>query len=465
MALHGTRAANAGALDRLRRTALAARLGMRTMNAIATSRTTVPPTVPPTAPPNASPNTLPALRFAARLAERSVERSVAARLAPAVIVARNAIFAAALAATLGAPTAAAQDAQRGRDIYLDAAAVKAVPGLPSCVQCHGLPPDDKLIGASVAQLQGAFASVIAMGRFALELDARDLADLSAFLRAPAIVPSPLPAVAPLSPAFAALPGTRSPTLALRLSNEGRATLTLAARDAVVLAGAGASQFVLDRGACVDGASLAPGAHCEVALQYAPPPGTTQPPEAQLQWRYAGLAQPTVVALAAQPRSAAAISLSVTGLSFGATDLGGTVRRSLRIDNGGQEVLALDAQALTGAAAADFAVTGCAVGLRLAPGAGCDLQLAFTPASAGPRQAQLAIGAADSAGAQRLVALVGEGRTAASPSPSPSPSPAPAPAAPPPAVASPAPANSGGGGATMWAALLLMLPALWRRRRS
>jgi hypothetical protein len=382
-----------------------------------------------------------------------------ARIRPPRRPARAARLALALALT--SPAAAwSQDAERGRDLYLDAAAVKGVAGLPSCVQCHGLPPEGKLIGASPTQLQGAFASVIAMGRFALEFDARDLADLSAFLRDPQAVATPLPAIAPLSPAWAALPGTRSPALALRLTNDGRAALTLAARDAVLLAGAGASQFVLTRGGCADAAVLAPGASCEVTLQYAPPADATQPPQAQLQWRYASVAQPTVIALAAQPGDAAALSLSASGLSFGALAAGTTARRALRIDNGGQAVLALDVVAVSGPAAAEFALSGCRAGDRLAPGAGCTLGIAFTPAAAGTRQAQLVI---DGSGGRRVVALVGEGATAAPP-PAPVPPPPPT-AAPPAASAPPATANAGGGGAAAPLIASLLLPlALWRRRR-
>jgi cytochrome c553 len=368
-----------------------------------------------------------------------------------------------LAIALAAPAAAwAQDAERGRDLYLDAGGTKGIAGLPSCVQCHGLPPEGKLIGASPAQLQGAFASVIAMGRFALEFDARDLADLSAFLRDPQAVATPLPAVSPLSPAWAALPGTRSPGLALRLTNDGRAALTLAARDAVTVAGTGASQFVLTRSGCDDGVVLAPGASCEVTLQYAPPADATPPPEAQLQWRYARIAQPTVIALAAQPRDVAALSLSAGGLSFGAAAHGTTASRSLRIDNGGQGVLALDVVALSGPAATEFTLSGCRAGDRLAPGAGCALTVAFTPAAAGTRQAQLVI---DGSGGRRVVALVGEGAAASTP-PAPVPAPPPPPAtAPPAASAPPAGANAGGGGAAPLSIAPLLLPlALWRRRR-
>ena len=119
-----------------------------------------------------------------------------ARIRPPRRPARAARLALALALT--SPAAAwSQDAERGRDLYLDAAAVKGVAGLPSCVQCHGLPPEGKLLGASPTQLQGAFASVIAMGRFALEFDARDLADLSAFLRDPQAYAPGLRAVAPV----------------------------------------------------------------------------------------------------------------------------------------------------------------------------------------------------------------------------------------------------------------------------
>jgi mono/diheme cytochrome c family protein len=59
-----------------------------------------------------------------------------------------------LTAAIGATTAAAQDPLRGRDIYLNAALVKQQPGMRSCVQCHGLPPDRKLWGAARRNCRG-----------------------------------------------------------------------------------------------------------------------------------------------------------------------------------------------------------------------------------------------------------------------------------------------------------------------
>jgi len=364
-----------------------------------------------------------------------------------------------LAVALGAP-AAAQDPLRGRAIYLNAALVKQQPGLRSCVQCHGLPPDRKLWGASPAQLQGAFASVTLMGRFATELSAGDVADLSAFLADPVAVGLPNPQVAAAAVSFAAQPGTAGPAIALRLANAGTVPFVLGAAPPRLL-GADAAAFGLDAGSCTAGARIDAGSGCELVLSYAPQAATPAAAvqQAELRIEYTDLARATVVALRglAEPRAAA--TLSASGLSFAQQAAGSaSAPQRVSLTNSGQAVLELQSLRLSGPAADDFLLAGsCDVRLRLAPGAQCTFEIRFVPTAAGPRIAELA---APFDGGAISLALSGSGEPAiASPPPT-----APPPVAAPP-TAAPAPSASGGGGGALSPAGLALLCLLLLQRRS
>lgn len=342
-----------------------------------------------------------------------------------------------LLAVLISGGALAQDPIRGRDLYLNAAAIKGLPGAPSCVQCHGLPPDGKLLGASAAQLAGAFSSVIAMAPFALLLDARDLADLSAYLSQTEATDTPLPRVMPAAVRFAAASGTASPSVTVELENAGRAVLRLDAAAPLQVVG-DADAFDIDAGSCVAGAALAPGARCRFALRFNAGSGAAS---AQMRLRYADIAAPTTLSLHGEPVLAPALTVSAPGLSFGSIAPGASSSASLRLINSGQETLRLDALRLDGPAAGDFTVGAGCPG-QLAAGADCTLGVEFAPRAAGPRSAALVIIGNVPV---TTVALSGDGRAAQAP-----------PAAPPPAPPISA-ATGGGGGAT--AALLSVLSLL------
>jgi cytochrome c553 len=362
-----------------------------------------------------------------------------------------------LTAMLGATTAAAQDSLRGRDLYLNAALVKQQPGMRSCVQCHGLPPDRKLWGASPAQLQAAFASVTLMGRFATELQAADVADLSAFLAQPTAVPLPLPRLSPLAPRFAALPSTSSAPLGFVLDNGGSGAFSLGAEPVRVI-GADAASFRLEANGCVAGAQVAPGAGCGFTLRYAPGENAPAAAQAELRIEYGSIARATTVQLRGTADAVAAPTLSATGLSFAAQAVGSrSAPQQVELINTGQAVLALSAVNAGGADAGDFAVEGsCRATTQLAPGAQCALQISFAPTATGSRAAQVDV---ISESGSVAVSLSGVGEAPVAPPP-----------APPPPVADPPPrvtssGGEGGGGAVspLWAALLLAL-ALGRRAR-
>ncbi len=366
-----------------------------------------------------------------------------------------------LTAALGASAAAAQDPLRGRDIYLNAALVKQRPGMRSCVQCHGLPPDRKLWGAGPAQLQGAFASVTLMGRFATELQAADVADLSAFLAQPTAVPLPLPRLSPLAPQFAALPSTTSPPLVFVLDNGGSGAFSLGAEPVRVI-GTDAASFRLEASSCFAGAQLAPGAGCGFTLRYAPAENAPAVAQAELRIEYGSIARATTVQLRGASGAVPAPTFSATGLSFASQAIGSrSAPQRVDLVNSGQAVLAVSALSAGGAAAGDFAVEGsCRATTQLAPGAQCALEIRFAPTATGTRAAQIDVGWN---GGNIAVALSGVGEAAVAPPAPPSPSPSPPVADPP--TPSTASGGAGGGGAVspLGAALLLVL-ALCRRSR-
>jgi hypothetical protein len=361
---------------------------------------------------------------------------------------------------IAAATAVAQDPLRGRDLYLNAAAIKGTP-MRSCVQCHGLPPDTKLKGANVAQLYGAFASVNEMSGFITAFTQADVADLSAFLADPSAIPTPLPAVDPLMLRFAAPLAASSPAIQVALRNDGAAPLRLAA-DSIQLSGVDADAFQISASSCAPQAILQPAALCQLELRFTPQ--QARPSAAQILVRYDTIAQPTSVGLAGEPQPRARFTYSAAGLAFGARTLGASApRQSVQVVNAGTVPLAVAERRLDGAAAADFAVQGCAVGSVLAPGAICRLDVDFAPSITGARSATLTLASPDAVEPMTLT-LSGAGQAAGA-------GPAPAPPASPPTSQPTRPqagatSNVGGGGALSRIVLfaLLFLTALrWRNR--
>jgi cytochrome c553 len=351
------------------------------------------------------------------------------------------------------PVAIAADALRGRDLYLSAAAVKQRPGLKSCVQCHGLPPEGKLWGASAVQLQGTIGAVVDMAAYANELTTADLVDLSVFLQQPLAVPLPQPWLAPLQPRFAAQPGTASPVLTFALENRGSAPFTLGATP-LRLVGASAGEFMLDAGSCLPSTTMPPGASCAFQLRFHPAAGSVSGTRTSTELRvdYQSIAAPTVVQVESTAAPVAALSLSSTGLSFSAPPAPASASsQAIVLSNGGQDNLMLQVPSLAGTAAGDFSVAGpCAQASSLASGAQCELQVRFRPAAAGVRTAQLQL-AWD--GGAVSIALTGTSTAASSP------------AAPPPAAGAATTTNSGGGAVTWLWAIALLAGMQWRARRA
>lgn len=175
------------------------------------------------------------------------------------------------------PTAA-QDALRGKRLYLDAA--RMVGSGVSCVDCHGgFPPG--LFGIARAAndpsaVERAVKSIPQMTPLRGRLAAADYADLAAYLGNPG-VPSPALRSATSGPAttgsterfdFGVLAtGSQSATSRWHVINDGSLGVQLTA--APVLRGPHPNDFVVAASTCVAGQSLPAGGSCSLDVAFRP----------------------------------------------------------------------------------------------------------------------------------------------------------------------------------------------------
>ncbi len=217
-------------------------------------------------------------------------------------------------ATLAAAPAEAQDALRGKRLYLDAATL--VGSGVSCVDCHGGLPRgafgiDSAAGDPAA-VERAIASITEMTPFRGRLAAADFVDLAAYIADPAVA-SPAARVTTWLPsgaagaddriAFGELDVDDAPAVAaLGLTSTGQQALTITA-DAEV-AGPDADQFSIGANDCRAGTVLAPGRSCRIELRFAPV-GTAGPRFARVRVAHDWVSSPAAVALLGSVRPTAA----------------------------------------------------------------------------------------------------------------------------------------------------------------
>lgn len=188
-------------------------------------------------------------------------------------------LAAALLLTLPSGPAAAQDAMRGKLLYLDAGRVAGA-GV-SCVDCHGGLPGalhglGKAAGdpAAIAYALGAIQQMTPLrGR----LSEKDMADLAAYIAFPA-APSPDPRLATAGPAASpysaerlefpeAAAGGAPIASTVRITNRGALPLTLLSSPAI--GGPAAADFTLAASDCRAGATLGAGESCSMEIVFQP----------------------------------------------------------------------------------------------------------------------------------------------------------------------------------------------------
>lgn len=197
---------------------------------------------------------------------------------------RHALGLAALALTLSVSSAAsAQDALRGKRLYLDVA--RGIGASVSCVDCHrAYPPGLFGIGRAAnnpAIVANALNTIPQMTPLRGRLSAQDIADIAAFLGNPS-VPSPLLQVTTRSPSgtlgtdridFGSVPaGQTSRTATVQLRNDGALAVRLTSNARII--GPQTAEFAVESSTCVANAALAAAQSCEINLTFRPAAGAT-----------------------------------------------------------------------------------------------------------------------------------------------------------------------------------------------
>lgn len=362
-------------------------------------------------------------------------------------------------ATLGAGTAAAQDAARGAALY------RALPGtatLGSCITCHGEPVNNRnsvLRGAAGAGLIGrTIGAVSAMGYLRQQLTEADLADIAAYLGT--VVPpgaaEQWPDLWPTADDFGTQQlGVQSAPRPMQLRNlQPRAEMAIGA----VLIG-DLQQFPLQHD-CP--ASLPPLASCRVQLSFRPLAEGPHTTELRIVDRSGRLMRSATLAgtgVAGAPARLAWADGTAELLDFERVTVGQSAQRTLRLENLSPQPVAIQRLQPGGPNAARFDVaSACAQRGRIEAQASCEVLVRYTPV--GAERAEGWIDLAATAGHPALVRLTGLGvATDVAPS-APNPSP--------PVTAAPAAGGTGGGATSPgWlvaqAAAALTLLALRRRR--
>jgi hypothetical protein len=204
-------------------------------------------------------------------------------------------------------------------------------------------------------------------------------------------------------------GDTSPEQTVQLKNTGITPLTVTSAS---VTGVDAADFTATATACV-GTTLAPGASCSVSLSFSPT--ATGDRTASLTVRHTGLNDPFVVPLVGTGGAAgttAAISFNPRSVAFTPLHVGKTSKLwTVNISNAGG-TLPLDVQSVTlnGTGAAQFAILDNRCTANVAPGASCQVDLAFAPTGAGNFSAGMLV--VDNApGNRHTLALTGTGTTA------------------------------------------------------
>jgi hypothetical protein len=188
------------------------------------------------------------------------------------------------------------------------------------------------------------------------------------------------------------------TATIDVRNTGGGTLHVFAITTV-----GDSAFTVGTDTCSDPAGVGPGGQCSVQVKFTPASAGAHTATLRI-------ASDTVTGVATLPLSGmgltpGTVALSATSLAFADTAVAATSAvQTVTITNAGEAPLQLGGDSLDG----DFRITrdGCG-SATLAPGGQCSLDVAFTPASGGPKAASLRIDSISPTSPDR-VALAGTG---------------------------------------------------------
>ena len=328
----------------------------------------------------------------------------------------------ALAAALLLPAAApAQDAANGSQLYQTV----LVSGKRSCgnVACHGTLPAgaQNRIGNGIdaAKIKASIGVQSQMAFLAGKLTDEQLNDLASYIAqalggTPVLLPVAAKAKPQITPAGINF-GTQAiaiatPAQTLTVANAASATKALTLESVAITAG---SDFALAGGTCTAGQVLAAGASCTVAVTFRPTLAGTRSGTLTVA-HDAGSTTATLTGLGGSQAPHAV--LSPTQLTFSQTVGATSPPQRVTVGNTGDAPLVFESIALGGAQAAEFALAAsstCVPGASVAPGANCALDLSFTPAASGTRNATLRLTHNAGTGSS-TVGLLGQANSAPSP---------------------------------------------------
>ncbi|RZI86815.1 MAG: choice-of-anchor D domain-containing protein [Rubrivivax sp.] len=225
-------------------------------------------------------------------------------------------------------------------------------------------------------------------------------------------PAPTPSVT-LSAASLAFADTQlgsSSQLTLTVGNNGQAPLVFSS---IGVSGAAAANYV-NTGTCSTGTPLAVSGQCTVIVTFSP--SALGARAATLNINSNASNSPTVaMSLSGNgiPVPAPLVSLSAGQIDFGNQTLSGLyLPRVVTLTNTGTANLNLTSLSLSGAGFALSPATPCPS--SLAPSAHCDIQVTFTPSSAGANYTGTVTVVSNAAGSPHQVNLLGHGTAAAAP---------------------------------------------------
>ncbi|MCC6995135.1 MAG: choice-of-anchor D domain-containing protein [Deltaproteobacteria bacterium] len=229
---------------------------------------------------------------------------------------------------------------------------------------------------------------------------------TALLGGTGVAPGAL-SISPTSQSFAAiLQGTQSAPINFTVTNTGgAATSALATR--VLPTGA---EFRIVTDGC-NGMTLAPAGTCVVGVRFEPTSAGPKSATLEVSGTVGGLAPASLSGTGLGP---ALLVMSPTTFSFPSTVVGGTSQpQNFTISNTGGVAAGTTTPLMTalgGAGMADFDILGNTCSGTLAPGATCNVSVAFNPGSAGNKSASLTVSAGP--GGSAAASLDGAGQTPA-----------------------------------------------------
>ena len=199
-------------------------------------------------------------------------------------------------------------------------------------------------------------------------------------------------------------GYTSPAQTISLTNSGNTALTISS---IALSGTNPGDFA-QTNTC--GSSVAAGASCTISVTFKPPATGSLTAAVTLTDNAPGNTQ-SISLSGTGVTTAAAASLSPTGLTFGSQNVGSTsAAQTITLSNTGNAALSISSIALTGADPADFAETN-TCGSSVAIGANCTISVTFKPPAAGSLTAAVTLTDNASSGTQS-VSLSGTGASTA-----------------------------------------------------